>query len=137
MAGFESATLRGTYEPKPTVSARNLFLYDSQLGITWAITNEGPVDENKVKNFCCPGASVSYQPGTCSLRNQYRQNCCWQRPCYHPVITSCISGDGNSIVHSSDLVPDVSQINMDWKIAHHHIPTSTKTIAHTYIYHQQ
>ena len=128
MAGFEQATMRGTNEEYTPVSTRNLFLYDSILGITWAITNEGPISEDKVRDKCCPSASSSFQPDTCSTRNQYRQSCCWQRPCYHAVVTNRISGDGNSIVFSSDLGPDTSQINMDWEIVHYHIPTGVKTM---------
>jgi len=41
MAGYESATLRGTCEPKQKVSTRNFSLYDAQLGITWTIVNKG------------------------------------------------------------------------------------------------
>lgn len=95
MAGFESATLRGTLEPPPApVSRRNLFLYDGALGITWAVTREArmvrtplndrfeaPID---IEAMCCPSASSSTQRGTCSLRNEYRQACCWQRPCFNP-----------------------------------------------------
>jgi len=43
-------------------------------------------------------------------------------------VTSVISGDGRSIVYSSDLGPDPSQIYMDWEIVHHHIPTGTTTM---------
>jgi len=128
MAGFEQATMRGTNEEYTPVSTRNLFLYDSVLGIIWAITNEGPVDDKKVEDYCCSGASSSLQPGSCSTRNEYRQACCWQKPCWHPVVTNRISGDGSSIVFSSDLGPDTSQINTDWEIVHYHIPTGTKTM---------
>ena len=98
MAGFESASFRGTYEPKTPVSRRNLFLYDTVLGITTAITNEGVLDEETIETYCCPGASSSLQRVTCSTRNIYRLGCCWQKPCCNPVVTSVISGDGKSIV---------------------------------------
>lgn len=95
MAGFESATLRGTREPPPApVSRRHLFLYDAALGITWAVTREvrvvttplgdefeAPID---IEALCCPTAPSSLQRGTCSVRNEMRQACCWQKPCFNP-----------------------------------------------------
>jgi len=128
MTSFDSATMEGTYEDFSPVSVRNLFLYDALLGITWAITNEGPDALSKIEEYCCPSASSTTQRDTCSAKNTYRLSCCWQKPCYAPVVTNRISGDGNSIVYSTDRFPDVSQIKTDWEIVHHHIPTDTKTI---------
>ena len=86
MGSFDSATMKGTLETITPVSVRHLFLYDSVLGITWAVTKEanqtnwpaeeGPID---VEASCCPFASSTYQRGTCTRRNEMRQVCCWQR----------------------------------------------------------
>jgi len=128
MAGFKEATLKGTYEQESVVSVRNLFLYDTKLGITWAVTHEGPYEEKKVENFCCPYASSSYKRESCSTKNQYRLGCCWQRPCGHPVVTNRISGDGTSIVYAGDRFPDPAYVNYDWEITHYYIPTGSVTI---------
>lgn len=136
MASFESATARGTLEPATPVSRRNTFLYDSKLGITWAITreyqsqtpfrNEGPVD---VEAFCCPTASESLKRGNCSIRNEMRQGCCWQKPCYNPTVTNRLSGSGDFIVFATDMAPgDTTQVNMDWEITHFHIPSGKTTL---------
>jgi len=135
MGSFASATMKGTLEPTTPVSSRNLFLYDGVLGITWAITkeyqsqtpykSEGPID---IEAFCCPYASSSSQRDTCSVRNEMRQACCWQHPCYHPVVTNRISGTGDFVVWSTDMAPgDTTQVNMDWEIALKHIPFGETT----------
>jgi len=138
---YDSATLRGTLEKPTPVSQRHLFLFDSKLGITWQLTDEGesvggmPVDEPKLEKFGCPRTSKSYGGGAvtanrtaCSERNQIRQACCWQSPLFFPVVTQRISGNGESIVYSSDLGPITDTgIQMDYEIVHYHLPTGTRT----------
>lgn len=141
MTNFESATLRGTLESPTPVSQRNLFLFDTKLGITWNITDEGesvggiPVDEPKLEKFGCLFAPTSFGGGAiaanrtaCSERNEIRQSCCWQRPLFFPVVTNRISGNGESIVYSSDLGPITDTgIQGDYEIVHYHVPTGTRT----------
>ena len=124
-ANYDLSTIRGTYEAKSTVSARNLFLFDSALGLTWQITKEG--NETDLEAYCCPTASNSLQRDTCSKRNEMKGFCCWQRPCGHPTVDQRISNDGKSIVFWGDGYPDATHVNMDWDIFHYHIPTSTLT----------
>jgi len=131
MASFDASTIRGTYEEESVVTTRNLFLKDNVLGMIWLITKEGPAGpeyEEKLKNFCCPYASSSYQPGTCTREREYKGFCCWQRPCGHPGVNMDLSGDGTSIVYTTDGYPNLPEVNMDWEIYHYHIPTSTTTI---------
>eukprot|EP00312_Isochrysidales_sp_CCMP1244_P035245 CAMPEP_0202769694 /NCGR_PEP_ID=MMETSP1388-20130828/37220_1 /ASSEMBLY_ACC=CAM_ASM_000864 /TAXON_ID=37098 /ORGANISM="Isochrysis sp, Strain CCMP1244" /LENGTH=724 /DNA_ID=CAMNT_0049438489 /DNA_START=88 /DNA_END=2259 /DNA_ORIENTATION=+ len=124
-ANYDLSTIRGTHEAKSTVSARNLFLFDATLGLTWQITKEG--NQSQLEDYCCPTASGSVQRGTCSLRNEMKGFCCWQRPCGHPTVDQRISSDGKSIVFWGDGFPDATHVNQDWDIFHYHIPTSTLT----------
>ena len=133
--------MRGTLERPTPVSQRNLFLFDTKLGITWNITDEGeseggmPVDEPKLEKFQCLTAPTSFGGGAivanrtaCSERNQIRQSCCWQRPFFLPVVTNRISGNGESIVYSSDLGPITDTgIQGDQEIVHYHVPTGIRT----------
>ena len=91
-----------------------------------SITDEGVVAD--VEAYCCPTASSSKQRGACSVKNEMRQDCCWQRPCYNPSVSSRISGNGEFIVLSTDMAPgDTTQINYDWEIVHYHIPSGKTT----------
>jgi len=125
-ANYDLSTIRGTHETRSTVSARNLFLFDAALGLTWQITKEGNATD--LEAFCCPTASGSVQRGTCSTRNEMKGFCCWQRPCGHPTVDQRISTDGKSIVFWGDGYPDATHVNMDWDIFHYHIPTSKLTV---------
>tara|TARA_B110001452_G_scaffold182124_1_gene152962 strand:+ start:2437 stop:4458 length:2022 start_codon:yes stop_codon:yes gene_type:complete len=125
-ANYDLSTIRGTHESKSTVSARNLFLFDASLGLTWQITKEG--DESQLESFCCPAASSSKQRGACTVKNEMKGFCCWQRPCGHPTVDQRISTDGNSIVFWGDGYPDASHTNMDYDVFHYYIPTSLTTV---------
>ena len=65
-----------------------------------------------IEMFCCPGASASKKRGACSLENEMKGNCCWQRPCGFPALNVEISGDGNSIVFQGD----IDHVGSGWSI---------------------
>jgi len=128
MTSFNAANIRATKEENQVVTSRNLFLFDTHLGITWKITQEGMPDEAQIEKYCCPRAPASRQRGTCTRKNEYKGFCCWQRPCGHPSVNGDISGDGSSIVFTTDGYPNTAEINTDWEIYHYHIPTNSMTI---------
>jgi len=139
-SGFDLANIRGTHEKRQFITAANLFLYDTHLGMIWQITKEGDAlrDDGtvattefqaKAADFCCASASSSYQPGTCSKKREYGGYCCWQRPCWFPAQWPDISGDGSSIAfftafnHTS-----ATETPKDYEINHYHIPSGQMTI---------
>ena len=134
---FNAATIRGTMEKPQVVAGTNLFLYDQVLGFTWLLTHEGEVGaattEADIEAFCCPDASSSKKRGACSTSNEMKGSCCWQKPCWFPALNSYISGNGQSIVFTSDFGhdkendDDFGPIWRDLEIVHYHIPTSTFT----------
>jgi len=133
-ASFDARTMSGTYELSHIIGGINLFLYDTVLGFTWLITQEGESGEEfnaAVEEFCCPTASSSKKRGSCSLKDEMRGYCCWQKPCAIPALNSYISGDGHSIAFVSDIdhlkMNGTEQVKSDLEIAHYHIPTSTFT----------
>ena len=87
-AGFDHSNIRGTHEKPQILTADNLFLYDTFLGLTWQITKEGDVGvdlESRIESFCCSSASSSYQRGVCSKKREMTGFCCWQRTCWFPA----------------------------------------------------
>jgi len=130
-SSVDLANTKGTLEPIDAITGFNLFLFDRVLGLTWKITKEGPIGDAfdaEIERFCCPTASSSKQRGTCSLKDQYRGFCCWQRPCSFPALHPDISGDGSSIVFYTDFAhADVVENNREFEIYHYHTPTDTFT----------
>ena len=77
-AAFDAATIHATKEEPQFVSRRNIFLFDTHLGITWKITEEGMPNESEIEELCCPSASSSSQRDTCTKKKEYLGCCCWQ-----------------------------------------------------------
>lgn len=134
-AGFDHSNIRGTHEKPQILTAANLFLYDTFLGLTWQITKEGDVGvdlESRIESFCCPSASSNYQRGVCSTKREMTGFCCWQRTCWFPAQWPSISGDGTSIAYFSayglDQGDEENEVTNDYEIYHYHIPTSTRTV---------
>jgi len=132
-ANFDAATIRGTHELSNLVGDINLFLYDAVLGFTWRLTKEGRVGESSSKSieeYCCPTAATDKKRGSCSLKDEMKGYCCWQKPCAFPALNSDISGDGNSIAFESDfdlMANATENVKNGLAIAHYYIPTSTLT----------
>eukprot|EP00592_Proboscia_alata_P020098 CAMPEP_0194403952 /NCGR_PEP_ID=MMETSP0176-20130528/2512_1 /TAXON_ID=216777 /ORGANISM="Proboscia alata, Strain PI-D3" /LENGTH=768 /DNA_ID=CAMNT_0039202021 /DNA_START=79 /DNA_END=2385 /DNA_ORIENTATION=- len=132
---FNAATVTATQEMgdhPDVVTAINLYVYDSKLGFTWKITREGkpgPTLDAEIEKFCCPAASASKKRGACSLANEMKGGCCWQKPCWFPALNSHLSGDGHSVAFVGDMSHDLTteSYNKDLEIWHYHIPTSTFT----------
>lgn len=134
-AGFDHSNIRGTHEKPQVLTADNLFLHDTFLGLVWQISKEGDVGvdmESRIESFCCASASSSYQRGTCSKKREYTGFCCWQRTCWFPAQWPSISGDGTSIAYFSayGLYPgdEENEVAKDYEVYHYHIPTSTRTV---------
>jgi len=117
-AAFDAATIHATKEEPQVVSRRNIFLFDTHLGITWKITKEGML------SFCLFVKPKRHM----HEKKDYLGCCCWQNPCGHPAVSNDLSGDGSSIVFMTDGYPNKNEVKMDYEIYHYHVPTNELTI---------
>jgi len=133
-AGFDHATIRGTYESPQVITADNLFLFDTHLGLIWQITKEGDhgdpdAFQKRIEDYTCPTASFFSSRDGCSQKKIFMGLCCWQRTSWLPVQWPDISGDGTSIAFFTTFPHNGgNEVSMDNEIYHYHIPTNKFTV---------